>query len=179
MRRYRIGIWILIGLVLAYYSHRSYTIYVIYNPMSYIVPVLAAFIFLIIAAFNGVSYRVKRQDNMKIKTYDYGLGAVFCFCFAVIIAHGVSSLNANLEKENLQVIHALEEYQAETGNYPEALVNLLPVYLSSIPECRGGRSPSLLYRTEDGAYALGCYNGRGISKYQYSSDTKKWQQVLD
>ena len=152
--------------------------------MSFMLPLIAAFI-LLGGVLHGLSYMMGRDGKAKMKMYDYVLGSVYCFILFLIIGHGVSSLSSNLEQEIAPVIVALEEYKKDMGQYPESsdlhadLQSLVPTYLSILPGCTGGRSSVLHYRHEGGNYDLFCYNGPGISKYQYSSDSKKWQQIWD
>lgn len=53
-------------------------------------------------------------------------------------------------RECLLVLIALQRYQRQHGDYPEALQDLIPRYISEIPEDRFAPGTSLRYRVENG-----------------------------
>lgn len=71
------------------------------------------------------------------------------------------------------VIKALEQYQAETGDYPESLHELAPNYLPSVPE--EVNEESIYYEKKDASYTLSFhYIGPGMNTCTYTPEDK-WQ----
>lgn len=71
------------------------------------------------------------------------------------------------------VIKALEQYQADTGTYPDALDELVPDYLPSVPT--EVNDESILYTKTSASYSLAFhYIGPGMNSCTYTPETK-WQ----
>ena len=71
------------------------------------------------------------------------------------------------------VVHAIEEFKIQTGNYPNSLSDLVPKYLRELPETRDETNSKFdgweYERVTNGArssYGLRYYMGRGGVEYE-------------
>jgi|GEM_PF-4085191 len=97
------------------------------------------------------------------------------------MTRGMSWRFDRIEEEFAPLIHALDAYHAETGQYPESVAELIPAHLSKAPSCELEDSPEHRPGIVDGGYFRRTADTYGITcmtivfwKYSYNPKEKYW-----
>lgn len=167
-RRFRLGMWFLVGSYLAYLSYQSFSAFIIIFYAGFV-----AFISLVITVFRGIGNQIKPSDKSKVAIYDNFFRAMLCVALMALMALGYRSLNEDMDQRTSMAITAIERYQVDRGKYPESLSQLVPLYLSEVPRCT--RKQRLHYNNkENGSFGITCRT-YGFMNHSYDSETKQWR----
>lgn len=98
--------------------------------------------------------------------------ALVCLAGTVVFALNTSMSTTKARANTERVVASLERYRSEHGRYPDALISLVPRYLSEIPRCQIGRVH--YFQPEDGSYNLAC-SAYVFMRWFYSSKTNGWE----
>ena len=112
--------------------------------------------------------------------------AALCSVFAVglmlIGNRGIDSVMTPFHRDFTPLLAALEKHHQDRGGYPKTLRELVPGYLTSLPDCpykRGWNSwkpEEYYYRRDDGTFIIQCAVGIFLfpTVAMYESDGKNW-----
>jgi hypothetical protein len=107
-------------------------------------------------------------------------------CGGVLLAGAPLSCSVQsrlLEQAVAPMLDALERYRADRGAYPKQLEELIPAYLTHLPECQGGpgafdKPQYLLMDAKAGdagppGFVVTCYT-YVFNKHSYHSTSRQW-----
>jgi hypothetical protein len=139
--------WIGVGILLAYHSFGSFG------------SGLGALYIGMIFVFFGLRrlYRKNKAANVHLKDVAYVTFAIGIFVVALI---GLGSFSQKHEDNFAPLLAALEQYKDTTGQYPDELPELLPEYITNLPECPvtgGWAGDSYYYKRKKGQRAEGTF----------------------
>ena len=172
--------WICVGILLAFNSYDGYG------------TGMGALFFGIAFLFYGLRRLKNRKSgavNVRFQRIAITIYSVGVF---VVGIHGSQSFIQEHEANFAPLLFALEQYRNTTGQYPDELAELMPDYVTSLPECPvsggwAGDSPHYSKRTKgeykrkkgqprEGTYIIQCVIGvflfpqRGL----YESEEADW-----
>jgi hypothetical protein len=139
--------WICVGVLLAYNSFGSYG-----SGLGALYIGIFFFIYGVRRLFRKFrAAKVHRQD-VAVVTY-----AVALFVVGMI---GLGSFTDKHETNFAPLLAALEQYKNTTGQYPDELPELLPEYITNLPECPvtgGWAGDSYYYKRKKGQRSEGTF----------------------
>ncbi len=126
-------------------------------------------------------YKASRAS--KVQLQDYAI-VVLAFLMTGVGVHGSGSFIQEHEAKFAPLLAALEQYRNTTGQYPDELAELLPGYVTSLPECPvsgGWAGDSYYYKRKkghrfEGTYLIQCVVGAFLFPQRglYESDDAEW-----
>ena len=132
--------WICVGILLAYNSYDSYG-----SGLSVLVFGSFLLFFALLRFYRAFrASKVHRQD----------IAVAICAVLVVVVGVlGRGSFTQKHETNFAPLLAALEQYRNTTGQYPDELAELMPDYVTSLPECPvsggwAGDSPHYSKRTK-------------------------------
>jgi hypothetical protein len=107
------------------------------------------------------------------------IGFVLPMVFSASIWVGENQSPEKVTRRNGdKIAYALEQYYAETGEYPTELNDLVPANLTELPQALTTQGTGWLYTSSTNQYTLGYWHyphKLGVVLCLYSSESKNWQ----
>ena len=107
------------------------------------------------------------------------VGVLFpAMLFASIWIGDTQSPEENTQRNGNVIVQALEQCYAETGTYPAKLIELVPTYLTEVPEALTTQGTGWLYTATASQYTLGYWHYPrkfGVTLCLHSSESEGWQ----
>lgn len=116
--------------------------------------------------------------SKRINISKYTLAIPIACVFGAIAGNFISKYQADLSKEKVKpIIQGLEQYKVENGKYPNQLYDLIPKYLSNIPNSMMGclDVPYQYDILKDGNYSIS-FPFIEEGKYTWTSKGNRWYE---
>lgn len=106
----------------------------IFDSLIFGIPSLGLIVLFLIVCASGLSTFIFLFRNKKYAKLEAIKAAIYLI--ALLGIFGIFKFNSHMGEKNAEaIIKAVNSYCADTGDYPENLNQLIPVYLESIPSC--------------------------------------------
>lgn len=105
--------------------------------------------------------------------------SVFIYAFAAVLIMGsINANNATAKKRAITITAACEEYRLKHGVYPQALSDLVPVFLKRIPRAKYAVSNSRFeYRAGQDGHTLMYTSMPPFGREYYVLEEKQWRHL--